>query len=561
MNTPAPPASPARRRARLALTALTLAAAAAVSIVRADLRREAEPNQPAADAQPVAPPASVGGAVGLPGDVDLYSFRAEAGQTVKADVLARGFRAGSNPGSDLSAVIEIRDQDGITVLAQDASMGDFDDPAVAADLPAAGRYYVAVRDLSPTEGGPTYRYVVSIELDANDTIEQATPIQPPVLPSIDALIFPAGDRDTYRFEGIAGQVLAADIDSAVFNPTNPPAKTVLTLLDSGGAILAQDSYSSADPVDPLLQVTLPQSGTYFVQVREVRAFVGTSNTFYQLSIELGPAASNGTFATGMPIVLPRPVSGTVSPAGDVDQFRFDLAAPATLAADLDAREGLLSLLTGTLTVRDALGVLASNAATPDPALAAALPSGAFSIGVSGPCAGAGCKNEDSYYVLFLDPNLDGDGMVLPEDNCPLSFNPDQADIDADGVGDPCDNCPAAFNPDQADANADGTGDACASCPPPAEAASDLHFLTPEALAWSASTDALTYSLYRGTFGAAGWAYDHGCLQPDLPTPAATDLAFPAAGFYYLVAGSNLCGEGTLGTDSAAQERPNAAPCP
>ncbi|MBM4354803.1 MAG: hypothetical protein FJ109_13610, partial [Deltaproteobacteria bacterium] len=33
---------------------------------------------------------------------------------------------------------------------------------------------------------------------------------------------------------------------------------------------------------------------------------------------------------------------------------------------------------------------------------------------------------------------DGDGVLTTEDNCPLAFNPDQADTDMDGTGDACD---------------------------------------------------------------------------------------------------------------------------
>ena len=55
---------------------------------------------------------------------------------------------------------------------------------------------------------------------------------------------------------------------------------------------------------------------------------------------------------------------------------------------------------------------------------------------------------------------DSDGVLDVEDNCPLTYNPDQVDADSDGLGDACDNCPVIYNPDQADSNGDGIGDAC-----------------------------------------------------------------------------------------------------
>lgn len=78
-----------------------------------------------------------------------------------------------------------------------------------------------------------------------------------------------------------------------------------------------------------------------------------------------------------------------------------------------------------------------------------------------------------------DPDLvdtDEDGVVDADDNCPEVANPEQEDVDEDGVGDACDpdqmdtdedgvvdaedNCPEVFNPEQEDEDGDGVGDAC-----------------------------------------------------------------------------------------------------
>jgi hypothetical protein len=76
-------------------------------------------------------------------------------------------------------------------------------------------------------------------------------------------------------------------------------------------------------------------------------------------------------------------------------------------------------------------------------------------------------------------NLDDDGDGWPDlvDNCPLSWNPDQADADGNGLGDACqgasspdadgdgvpdgiDNCPGVYNPGQENRDGDNRGDAC-----------------------------------------------------------------------------------------------------
>jgi len=526
----------------------------------ADLRREVEPNDPPAS-QPMTPPFSAGGVIGSPGDLDRYAVRVDSGAVIKADLLARGFRAGSQPGSSLSGVLQILDSDGVTVLAEDQSQGEFDDPTAVAQAPAAGRYFIVVKDASPAAGGAAFTYVLSVEVDENDTPATATPIVPPVVPTIDALIYPAGDVDYYSLIAAAGQVLTVDIDSAVFNPSQPAAKIVLTVFDPNGILAAEDAYTAADPTDPFLQVTLPVAGVWNIRVRELRAFVGTTNTFYQMSVRLG-AASDDAFAGGTQVSLPRAVSGVVSPSTDVDHYRFALPGAAQVRADLDSRAGLLSLLNGTLELANASGTLASNSADPDPALDVMAGAGAYSVAVSGRCAGPGCLAEDSYYTLFLDTDADADGRVMPSDNCPAVANAAQTDADEDGAGDACDNCAAVFNPDQRDTDGDGTGDAC-PCAAPGAVGDDLAWLDAGTLSWSDAAVA-AYELYRGSIADGEFIFNHVCRQPGLATAMAveTESPGPGAAFYYLVSGRSACGaEGPLGTTSLGADRPNTAPCP
>lgn len=61
-------------------------------------------------------------------------------------------------------------------------------------------------------------------------------------------------------------------------------------------------------------------------------------------------------------------------------------------------------------------------------------------------------------------DLDGDGVLNADDNCPAVANPDQHDEDGDKLGDACDNCPHIANPDQLNIGEgnlpDAVGDIC-----------------------------------------------------------------------------------------------------
>ncbi|MBN1211637.1 MAG: immune inhibitor A [candidate division Zixibacteria bacterium] len=75
------------------------------------------------------------------------------------------------------------------------------------------------------------------------------------------------------------------------------------------------------------------------------------------------------------------------------------------------------------------------------------------------------------FTEYVCIDADGDGYGdpgytendCPTDNCPATFNPNQADSDTDGLGDSCDNCTTTANPLQEDTDEDGVGDSCDNC--------------------------------------------------------------------------------------------------
>ncbi len=162
-------------------------------------------------------------------------------------------------------------------------------------------------------------------------------------------------------------------------------------------------------------------------------------------------------------------------------------------------------------------------------------------------------------VEVLLDDADFDGVPDPQDNCPMTSNPDQSDFDGDAAGDSCD------DDDDGDLLVDGLD--CAPLDGEQGEPGEVLGLEvrgpggqPSQLTWSAAQRADSYDLVRGSVGAlvSGLGSCHatgltGLSYVDIDTPDVGD------GFAYVVRGyDNGCGGGgPLGPASM----PRSSPCP
>jgi hypothetical protein len=121
---------------------------------------EAEPNDTPAQAQRLNLPCGVNGRIGKPRDLDYFRFKGEKGKAVRFEVKARRF--GTPLQSALDSILEVLDDKGRILAAND------DDPTTGKDAlltftPSAdGEYLLRLRDLN-SKGGPAFVYYLEAD--------------------------------------------------------------------------------------------------------------------------------------------------------------------------------------------------------------------------------------------------------------------------------------------------------------------------------------------------------------------------------------------------------------
>jgi hypothetical protein len=281
---------------------------------------------------PVEPPVVLNGQI-MPGEVDRFPLQLHGGQKLVVAVQARKlipYLADAVPGW-FQAVVALHDSDG-KEIAFDDDCGFDPDPALVFQAPHDGQYSLEVRDaLYRGREDFVYRAVVAdvslarplfpsgsrggvpivathsdralslqmarehfgsaftplSETEPNDTGQASMPITLPHI--ISGAIAAPGDKDVFRIEGHAGDVVVAEVYA---RRMGSPLDSLLRLIDASGRVVAwNDDQKDVESgllthhADSYLSTKLPATGRYYVQVSDAQRHGGPEYSYY---LRIGP---------------------------------------------------------------------------------------------------------------------------------------------------------------------------------------------------------------------------------------------------------------------------------
>jgi len=328
----------------------------------ASVAQEVEPNNTPATATPIGRSVKVKASNIYPnGDIDFYSFQANAGDRVYAATMT-SFSAGSSTDSQLTLLAS----DGTTTVEFDDDNGTFaglSSSIAGAVIPSTGTYYLKVNDF--TAGTTTerpYDLWVSVqsgtptpEVEPNDTPGTANPL--PANGWVSGTRDPAvaTEQDWYSMTLNAGDTVYLGLD---LNPERDGVtwngRLGMALFgDANNQILVVDDAGTGDvtpvPNNPseALFVTVKNAGTYYAFVDSATAAVGGPTSTYHLNVTVLPRDNAGlTCTTYASTNVPQTIgpgtgltSSTITVPGNprIAKMRVGIELNHALMADLDVQ--------------------------------------------------------------------------------------------------------------------------------------------------------------------------------------------------------------------------------
>ena len=312
-------------------------------------------------------------------------------------------------------------------------------------------------------GGDVMEYCVEISFyDANyGTVSTNSP----KISTTNVYTFPAGTGTTVRLVPLFNEVQA--------NPNGTDTNEFIELIAPAGTNLVGYSmrqYNGATNLDGVQwtytfpSFTVPDDGILdfgsnhlgFVVISTNAALVPNTDLIMTHVLNNGPNA----------LILYDPATNIVDAvvwlAATNDTFDTDVDDPGTVSQIVPS---------GSPSFLHNIGVDQSTDFCPQAPNNILMATGTWYSALATP--GALNAQQTNSYLFVARLDLDQDGVLDDEDNCPGTYNPTQLDTDGDGQGDECDadidgdgilnevdNCPYDSNPNQSDIDFDGVGDAC-----------------------------------------------------------------------------------------------------
>ncbi len=282
------------------------------------------------------------------GDVDFFSFQANAGDRVYAATMTSGSSA-----VNFDTILDLIGSNGATVLEtddNDGSLGASSSSIAGRTIPSSGTYYLRVTALG---GIPQVRpYFLHVRVQPAATTPESEPNDSPAT----ANVLPAGghvsgvhltsDVDWFQISLNAGDslYLSLDADPERNAATWNPRMGVGLFGDAGDQVLTVDDASATSPNSEALFVTVQQGGTYYVRV-DSSSSAGSIAQTYNLSVSVHPATPASAVcttytSTDVPVAIADgagPVTSTISVPGNPRIYDLDVSLQLNhpLMADLD----------------------------------------------------------------------------------------------------------------------------------------------------------------------------------------------------------------------------------
>lgn len=252
------------------------------------------------------------------GDVDWYAFEVDGQGELEMVV--------SKVAPELDVVVRVWNANKDTITNWFAPLAKGGNTAAVIDLPAAGRYYLEVRDGSDdAESGQAYSLAIAFtpspdQSEPNPNFGSAALLalgQP-----TQGTILPQGDADWYAVDvdhhgelkfAISNVPQELDVDVRVWNANRDTITNWFAPMAKGGNTEAT--------------VDLPAAGRYYLEVGDGSGDARSVKP-YTIQVNFTAAADlyepNGTFGSATALALGEVIQANILPAGDADWFAVDV---------------------------------------------------------------------------------------------------------------------------------------------------------------------------------------------------------------------------------------------